>query len=155
MRGQPQDTDVRIAVPTDGDVLAAHFGRCQQFTLFDVRDSMVVYLSRLQPPAHEPGVIPQWLSQQGAKTVIAGGMGVRAQQLFNQYGIEVVLGATSNDPQDVVERYLAGTLQTGENICDSPGHGPGGGHGKCGNREGSRSGDGHGSGTGGCGEHKD
>lgn len=147
MREQPLSADMRIAVPTEGGVLAGHFGRCQHFTIFDVKDSKVVTLSKAQPPAHEPGVIPQWLAQQGAKMIIAGGMGVRAQQIFIQCGIQVLLGAPCIDPQEIVEKYLAGTLQTGENVCDSPGHGPGGGHGNCG--DGAGHGGGHGEGCGG------
>jgi len=150
MREVPLSTDMRIAIPTEGGVLAGHFGRCQHFTFFDVKDSRVVYLSQAQPPAHEPGVIPRWLAQQGAKMIIAGGMGVRAQQIFNQYGIQVLLGAPCLDPQAIVEKYLAGTLQTGENVCDSQGHGPGGGHGNCEDAGGV----GHGGGQGGgCGDH--
>jgi predicted Fe-Mo cluster-binding NifX family protein len=128
-------------------MLAGHFGRCQHFTFFDVKDSKVVNRSTVQPPAHEPGIIPQWLSQQGAQIIIAGGMGMRAQQIFNQYGIGVLLGAPYGTPEEIVGHYLAGTLQTGENTCDSPGHGPGGGHGGCG------SGHGHDGGHGGCGNH--
>jgi ATP-binding protein involved in chromosome partitioning len=148
MSEQPLETDMRIAVPTEGGVLAGHFGRCQHFTFFDVKDSKVVNLSTMEPPAHEPGVIPMWLRQQGAKIIIAGGMGVRAQQIFNQSGIKVLLGAPTIDPQAIVEQFLAGTLETGENVCDSPGHGPGGGHGDCG------SGGGAGHGDGGCGHNQ-
>jgi len=50
--------------------------------------------------------------------IIAGGMGYRAQQLFAQNGIKVVVGAPGNDPESVVSDYLNGTLQTGENPCD-------------------------------------
>jgi predicted Fe-Mo cluster-binding NifX family protein len=138
-----------IAVPTQGDVLAGHFGQCQFFTLFDIKDSKVIGKSMMAPPAHAPGVIPQWLSQQGARMIIAGGMGVRAQQIFSQCGIDVLLGAPCAAPQELVEMYLAGTLETGENVCDSAGHGPGGGHGNCGDGHGH----GGGHGAGGCGSH--
>jgi predicted Fe-Mo cluster-binding NifX family protein len=56
-----------------------------------------------KPPLHEPGVLPRWLSEMGATTIIAGGMGVRAQQLFAQNNIQVVVGADAGDPQAVVE----------------------------------------------------
>lgn len=147
MKQQPQTNDTRIAVPTEAGVLAGHFGRCEHFTIFDVRDSKVVYLARLQPPAHEPGVIPQWLSQRGTNVIIAGGMGMRAQQLFNQYGIQVLIGAPPIDPEEIVERFLTGTLLTGENVCDSEHHGHGG------DGCGSGHGGGHGSGQGGCAGH--
>jgi predicted Fe-Mo cluster-binding NifX family protein len=45
-------------------------------------------------------------------------MGARAQGLFAEAGIEVVVGAPSEPPAKIVEAYLDGSLQTGGNICD-------------------------------------
>jgi len=78
----------------------------------------IVSQDRHQPPAHEPGALPRWLGEQGANVIIAGGMGQRAQQLFAQSGIEVVVGAPPEAPEELAAAYLNGTLQTGENICD-------------------------------------
>jgi len=50
--------------------------------------------------------------------VIAGGMGNRAQQLFAEAGVKVVVGAPSVDPESVVMDYLSGKLVTGANVCD-------------------------------------
>ena len=50
--------------------------------------------------------------------IIAGGMGTRAQDLFEEQGIRVVIGAPNGDPRSLVESYLKGTLESGENICD-------------------------------------
>jgi predicted Fe-Mo cluster-binding NifX family protein len=45
-------------------------------------------------------------------------MGQRAQQLFTQNQIEVVVGAPVDTPENLVSAYLNKTLQSGENICD-------------------------------------
>ena len=50
--------------------------------------------------------------------VIAGGMGQRAQQLFVENSIKVVVGAPAETPEKLVADYLAGTLQSGTNPCD-------------------------------------
>jgi predicted Fe-Mo cluster-binding NifX family protein len=50
--------------------------------------------------------------------VIAGGMGSRAQSLFEQNGIHVIIGTPSDDPEKIVELYLRQELQTGVNTCD-------------------------------------
>ncbi|NLH48993.1 MAG: P-loop NTPase [Myxococcales bacterium] len=113
-----KDGVMRIAVPTAAGVLCAHFGHCERFALLTVDGGKIVDLSWLTPPPHEPGVIPKWLSQQGANVIIAGGMGSRAQGLFNQYGIKVLVGASNLSPEALVDQYLSGTLQTGENVCD-------------------------------------
>lgn len=111
---------MKIAVPSAEGKLAMHFGHCREFVLFEVdRESKkIVGQTSVTPPAHEPGVLPKWLSEQGVNVILAGGMGMRAQNFFQQYGIEVVVGAPSLPCEAVVREYLAGTLQTGENVCD-------------------------------------
>jgi predicted Fe-Mo cluster-binding NifX family protein len=71
-----------------------------------------------QAPPHEPGLRPRWLHERGADVIIAGGMGQRAQQLFAQSGMTVVVGAPAETPEQLASAYLSGTLQAGENICD-------------------------------------
>ncbi len=108
----------KVAIPTAGGMLCAHFGHCEQFTILTIKDGKVVDKQMLTPPAHEPGVIPKWVSEQGANLIIAGGMGQRAQGLFGQYGIDVVTGAPALEPEAVIAQFLDGSLVTGENTCD-------------------------------------
>ena len=111
---------MRYAVPVSGGRLAEHFGHCEQFALFDVDEtSKEITKSALVPsPGHQPGFLPQWLSEQGVSVIIAGGMGHRAQGLFAQNNIKVVTGASSKSPDLIVEEFLNGSLQTGDNLCD-------------------------------------
>jgi predicted Fe-Mo cluster-binding NifX family protein len=50
--------------------------------------------------------------------VIAGGMGQRAVALFNQQGIQVHVGAPAAAPEQIVQDFLSGSLQFGDNACD-------------------------------------
>jgi ATP-binding protein involved in chromosome partitioning len=52
------------------------------------------------------------------KTVIAGGMGARAQQIFAESGVRVVCGAPPLEPLQVVRQYVEGSLELGDNVCD-------------------------------------
>lgn len=115
-----ENDSMKIAIPVADGVLCMHFGHCQQFAIVDVDADAktVTNTTYLTPPAHEPGVLPRWLHEQGANVIIAGGMGQRAQGLFAENGIKVVVGAQTGDPQAVVQAYLSGELQTGQNICD-------------------------------------
>ncbi len=45
-------------------------------------------------------------------------MGQRAQQLFAQSGVKVVVGAPAETPENLVAAYLDGTLVSGQNACD-------------------------------------
>ena len=111
---------MRIAIPIANGQLCMHFGHCEQFALVEVdeQNKQIVTTTMLQPPAHAPGVLPAWLHEQGANVIIAGGMGQRAQQLFAQNDISVVVGAAGGSPEELTSAYLAGTLEAGENICD-------------------------------------
>jgi predicted Fe-Mo cluster-binding NifX family protein len=45
-------------------------------------------------------------------------MGSRAQALFQENRIEVILGVMETDPEKAVLNYLSGSLTKGDNICD-------------------------------------
>ena len=111
---------MKIAIPIVDDQLCMHFGHCAHFALVDVDETSkkIVAQKRVEPPPHEPGVLPKWLHEQGATVILAGGMGSRAQQLFQQNGIQVVVGCPTATPADLVAAFLAGTLVAGENVCD-------------------------------------
>ncbi|ROQ93388.1 iron-sulfur cluster carrier protein MrpORP [Desulfosoma caldarium] len=109
---------LRIAVPTAEGRLCNHFGHCEKFVLIDVRGSEIQNRTEVTPPPHEPGLLPRWLADHGVGMVIAGGMGRRAIGLFEERGIRVLTGAPTDDPQNLVRRYLEGTLECGANVCD-------------------------------------
>ena len=111
---------MRIAIPVTDGRLSTHFGHCLQFAIIDVDSNSNTIKSQefVDAPAHEPGVLPKWLTGLQVELIIAGGMGRRAQQLFAQYNINVIVGATDNAPQELAMQYLTGQLQSGENICD-------------------------------------
>jgi ATP-binding protein involved in chromosome partitioning len=111
---------MRIAIPMVDGKLCMHFGHCEQFALLDAdeRTKTVTGKRMLTPPPHEPGVLPRWLHQEGANVIIAGGIGQRAQTLFAENGIQVVVGAPAETPEILAAQYLAGTLASGANVCD-------------------------------------
>jgi len=111
---------MRIAIPVADGKLCSHFGHCDQFDLIDADEKTknIVGKKILIPPPHEPGVLPKWLHEQGANVIIAGGMGQRAQSLFAENGIKVIVGAPSVSSDKLVVAYLEGTLVSGTNVCD-------------------------------------
>ena len=111
---------MRYAVPTTNGRLAGHFGHCEHFAIIDADEATgtVAKKQLLAAPPHQPGLLPVWLSEHGVSTVIAGGMGARAQGIFAENRIRVIVGAPEGDPEEVVVAYIRGTLTTGENVCD-------------------------------------
>ncbi|MGV8039223.1 MAG: iron-sulfur cluster carrier protein MrpORP [Thermoanaerobaculaceae bacterium] len=111
---------MRIAIPLADGRLAQHFGHCAAFALLDVDLDRREILARRDVPApdHQPGLLPPWLAERGANIILAGGMGSRAQQLFAHHGIQVIVGVPSETPEALVTAWMAGTLVSGENVCD-------------------------------------
>jgi Mrp family chromosome partitioning ATPase/predicted Fe-Mo cluster-binding NifX family protein len=109
---------ITFAVPLAAGKLCAHFGHCEQFALIETQNGEIKNRAMHNPPPHEPGVLPRWLHDMGAHVIIAGGMGARAQELFNENGIKVITGAPKDSPESLVNQYLMDSLVTGDNVCD-------------------------------------
>jgi predicted Fe-Mo cluster-binding NifX family protein len=111
---------MKIAVPIADGKLALHFGHCEKFALIeaDPESGRVLERCDLEAPPHEPGLLPRWLTERGADVIIAGGMGQRAQGLFAEQGIQVIVGAPVEAPEKLAEEFLAGKLRSGDNVCD-------------------------------------
>ena len=111
---------MKIAIPLAEGKLTMHFGHCSEFALIDVDEEKkeILKTNILPAPAHQPGLLPKWLHEQGANVIIAGGMGSRAQSLFAGNNIKVITGANSETPEKIVIDYLNHSLAIGENCCD-------------------------------------
>jgi len=107
---------MKIAISTDEGVVSGHFGRCPSFTLVDVDDNKVVEKETIANPGHHPGYLPEFLHDRGVNCIVAGGMGQRAKALFQDKGIDVVMGVTG-PIDEVIDRLVRGQLEDGENTC--------------------------------------
>jgi predicted Fe-Mo cluster-binding NifX family protein len=114
---------MKLVIPTDGNSVSGHFGRCPLFTIVEVESNAVVFKEVIDNPGHSPGFLPKFFNDKGVGCIIAGGMGMSAQNLFNQYNIEQIIGIAGTI-DEVVEQYINGSLVSGESAC-SPGGGKG------------------------------
>jgi len=111
---------MKIAIPVAKETMCRHFGHCEQFYIYEIEadTKSIKNISKLTPPPHAPGVLPRWLKEKEVNIIIAGGMGEGAQNLFSENDIEVFVGAPVIVPEELVEKYLQGTLISGNNACD-------------------------------------
>jgi len=111
-------TPQRVAITSetaDGleSPVSGHFGRSAYFTLVDLDGDQVVDVRAVANPAaanHRPGEIPEFIRDQGATVVLAGGMGRRAVLLFEHFGVGVASGAQGT-AGDALRAWLDGSLQ--------------------------------------------
>ena len=107
----------KISFPTNDKVTVnAHFGHAKEFIIYTVKDNIVKNITFVVPPAHQPGVLPQFLGENGVDVIITGGMGSMAVELFQKQGIDVVLGAVGRIDVNLNE-YLGGFLTSQGNVC--------------------------------------
>jgi len=108
---------MRIAIAAQDEhgldgLVAHHFGRCPFYALVDVKGHAVVDVNVLANPyfnKHQPGRVPYFIQQQGAQVMVAGGMGRRAIDLFDQMNIDAYSGAAGT-VRRAVEMVVGGQL---------------------------------------------
>lgn len=112
------DKTMKIAIPVVQGKLCAHFGHCEQFAIITVDQGKIIKQESLTPPPHAPGVIPNWVADQGCTNIIVGGMGEAAQAILQERGVQVLCGAPCDVPENLVALYLQGKLINSGNSCD-------------------------------------
>jgi predicted Fe-Mo cluster-binding NifX family protein len=108
---------MKVAISTDGDSVSAHFGRCEGYTIVKIENNSIISKKVISNPGHQPGFLPQFLKEKGVDYIIAGGMGPKAVELFNQAGIKVILGVTDK-VDDVLDKFLKDELKEGDSLCE-------------------------------------
>lgn len=112
---------MKIAVASMGNVVAGHFGHCENFNIYECADGRVTAEQSLPNPGHKPGFLPNYLGDMGVEVIIAGGMGSGAVEIFNERNIEVIVGA-QGDAKAAVESYLRGELKSTGTVCHEHQH---------------------------------
>lgn len=107
---------MKIAVASEGKYVSGHFGHCEGFTIYETQEGKILNQNFTANPGHKPGYLPEFLKGLDVNVIIAGGMGERAQQLFSENGIDVVVGA-QGVCDDAVQKYIKGELKSTGSIC--------------------------------------
>jgi predicted Fe-Mo cluster-binding NifX family protein len=112
---------IKIAVASEKEIVTEHFGHCENFNIFETENNKIVKSMSVPNPGHKPGFLPNFLNDMGVNVIISGGMGSGAIDIFNEKGIEVIVGARGN-AQVAAEEYLYGTLKSTGSVCHEHQH---------------------------------
>lgn len=107
---------MKVAISTDQGYVSAHFGRCLSYTIVEIKEGQVLSREEIPNPGHQPGFLPQYLSERGVNCIMTGGMGRRAQGLFAQKNIEAVIGV-QGAVDEVIEKFINQELEVGDDLC--------------------------------------
>lgn len=113
---------MKIAVASDKGQVTNHFGHCETFEVFETENGKIIKEESIPNPGHKPGFLPNFLNDKGVNTIIAGGMGGAAVDIFNEHNIEVIIGA-NGDAKNATVAYLNGDLKSTGSVCHDHDHG--------------------------------
>lgn len=117
---------MKIAVTYDNGNVFQHFGRTEQFKIYETEDGKIVSSEVMGTDGIGHEALAGLLAQHSIDALICGGMGQGAQDALAEAGIQVCAGA-EGDTDAAVEAFLRGELvNTGVN-CDHH-HGEGHDH---------------------------
>ncbi len=120
---------MRIAATFDGTNIFQHFGKTQQFKLYDTDGKIITRSEVIGTDGKGHGALAPYLKAHGVDAVICGGVpsaccatGAGMQQALTELGIKFYAGISGN-PDEAVNALLAGTLNYEANPhCDHHEH---------------------------------
>jgi len=118
---------MRIAVTYDDGMIFQHFGKTEEFKLYDVENGKVRDSRIISSNGEGHGALAGVLADNDVDILICGGIGGGAQAALSDAGIEIVSGAVGN-ADEVVDVFLIGELESAGVTCDHHGEGHSCGH---------------------------
>jgi predicted Fe-Mo cluster-binding NifX family protein len=112
-----EDIKVKIAIPTVNGVMSGHFGHCEKFYIAEIKNNEIIDKYFLTPPPHEFGVFPKWLAEEGVSVLLCGGIGYKAIQIFNEFGVQVISGIMKTDLNEIIRDFLNDSIVAEGGTC--------------------------------------
>ena len=124
---------MRIAVAYENGGIFQHFGRTEQFKLYDVEDGKIVAEQIVDTNGSGHGALAGFLLEAKADALICGGIGMGAQMALSDAGIRLYAGV-EGDADAAVKALAEGNLDYDPDArCDHHEHHDGDcGHDHCG-----------------------
>ena len=116
-----EEKNMKIAVASENQKVCEHFGHCESFLIAETDGDHILRSEFIPNPGHKPGFLPVFLHDLGTGVIISGGMGAGAIDIFNEKGIEVVIGA-SGLALEAAQNYLKGELKSTGSVCQEHEH---------------------------------
>lgn len=112
---------MKIAVTYENGQVFQHFGRTEQFKVYEVEDGKVVSSRVMSTNGTGHEALADFLAGNDITTVICGGVGGGMMQALNIVGIEVCAGV-QGDADEAVQAYLNGELESSGVNCSCDHH---------------------------------
>ena len=121
VRDKTRGQTMKVAVTYENGEVFQHFGRTEQFKVYEIQDGCVVSSDVVGTGGRGHGELVGVLRELGVSVLICGGLGAGARQGLEASGIRVCPG-NSGDADAVAKRFADGTLEMrSEATCDHHG----------------------------------
>lgn len=113
----------KIAIPTNGELVDAHFGRAAGFTVFEIEGKEARFVELLSAAGlqHQHEGLASMFKRKGVDVLVCGGIGGGMINGLNSIGLEVVTGA-SGSVTEVAKTYASGNLVSTGSVCQHHDH---------------------------------
>lgn len=126
--GEKGDSIMRIAVTYEQEMVGQHFGRTEQFKIYDVQDSEITSSQVIDTNGTGHGALAGFLRAAEVEVLICGGIGMGARMALEEAGVKLLPGVTGNT-DEAVKSFLAGDLEYDpDTSCSHHDHEHGEGH---------------------------
>jgi predicted Fe-Mo cluster-binding NifX family protein len=110
-----EEKEMKICIPTNGekgldDYVGEHFGRVPTYTIVDLDNEDVKVIRNSSHHMGGEGYPPELMAKEGVNAMVCRGLGRRAINMFEEYGIDVYIGATGT-VKDAIEAFKSGNLK--------------------------------------------
>lgn len=113
---------MKIAVTYENGDIFQHFGRTEQFKIYDIENGKVASSEVIGNDGNGHGALAGYLSNNGIDALICGGIGGGAQVALSALGIKVYAGNTGS-ADEAAKKFAAGELAYNPNAnCDHHSH---------------------------------
>ena len=106
----------KVAIPIAGEQLSEYFGQCNYYRVFEIENGVILTNMKETPPDQQIEMLPEWASSQNITDVITYKIDKRIISLFSRKKINLFVGVRVGTPDELIEDYLNGTLQSDKNI---------------------------------------
>ncbi|MEA2113329.1 MAG: NifB/NifX family molybdenum-iron cluster-binding protein [Patescibacteria group bacterium] len=106
---------MKIVIPTNdkkglNGTVAEHFGRCETYTFLDENGNVVEIIDNTSEHSGGAGLPPEIMKKHGADVLLCKGLGLKALNLCEQFGIDVYV-SSSETVEEIFEMWKNNKIQ--------------------------------------------
>ncbi len=108
----------RVAIPISKNELSEFFGECDHYEIFEIEKEIITQKVVETPCDINIEELPKWLKNKGVSDVVAYKVNKTIITLFASNKVNLFVGISKKSPQDLIDDYLQGKLESDKNIIE-------------------------------------